>query len=109
MGRIEAGRGPAWRPGRFPREGGIFHCKAWLGPGKEAGTESRLRGQAKEKRQRREDLSVEKTFDLKPEATQTAEFCMSIPVFLPGDSQGWRSLVGCRLRGRTETDTTEAT
>ena len=23
--------------------------------------------------------------------------------------QGWRSLVGCRLRGRTESDTTEAT
>ena len=24
-------------------------------------------------------------------------------------SQGWRSLVGCRLWGRTESDTTEAT
>ena len=31
------------------------------------------------------------------------------PVFLPGESQGQRSLVGCRLRGRTESDTTEAT
>ena len=31
------------------------------------------------------------------------------PVFLPGESQGWRSLVGCRLWGRTESDTTEAT
>ena len=30
-------------------------------------------------------------------------------VFLPGESQGRRSLVGCRLRGRTELDTTEAT
>ena len=29
------------------------------------------------------------------------------PVFLPGESQ--RSLVGCRLWGRTESDTTEAT
>ena len=29
-------------------------------------------------------------------------------VFLPGESQGWRSLVGCRLRGRTGSDTTEA-
>ena len=29
-------------------------------------------------------------------------------VFLPGESQG-RSLVGCRLWGRTESDTTEAT
>jgi len=28
------------------------------------------------------------------------------PVFLPGESQGWGSLVGCRLWGRT--DTTEA-
>ena len=31
------------------------------------------------------------------------------PVFLPGESQGWRSLVGCRLWGRAELDTTEAT
>ena len=31
------------------------------------------------------------------------------PVFLPGESQGWRSLVGCHLWGRTESDTTGAT
>ena len=31
------------------------------------------------------------------------------PVFLPGESQGHRSLVGCRLWGPTESDTTEAT
>ena len=31
------------------------------------------------------------------------------PVFLPGESQGRRGLVGCRLWGRTESDTTEAT
>ena len=31
------------------------------------------------------------------------------PVFLPGESQGWGSLVGCRLWGHTESDTTEAT
>ena len=31
------------------------------------------------------------------------------PVFLPGESQGWRSLVGCHLRGCTELDMTEAT
>ena len=30
------------------------------------------------------------------------------PVFLPGESQGRESLVGCRLWGRTELDTTEA-
>ena len=30
-------------------------------------------------------------------------------VFLPGESQGWRSLVGCRLWCRTESDTTEVT
>ena len=28
---------------------------------------------------------------------------------IPGDSGGQRSLVGCRLWGRTESDTTEAT
>ena len=31
------------------------------------------------------------------------------PVLLPGESQGRRSLVGCRLWGRTESDTTEVT
>ena len=31
------------------------------------------------------------------------------PVFLPGESQGWGSLVGCRLWGHTELGTTEAT
>ena len=31
------------------------------------------------------------------------------PVFLPGESQGQRGLVGCRLCRRTESDTTEAT
>ena len=33
----------------------------------------------------------------------------STPVFLPGESQGRGSLVGCCLWGRTESDTTEAT
>ena len=31
------------------------------------------------------------------------------PVFLPGESQGRGSLMGCRLRGHTESDTTEVT
>ena len=31
------------------------------------------------------------------------------PVFLPGESQGQGSLVGCCLWGRTELDTTEVT
>ena len=31
------------------------------------------------------------------------------PVFLLGESQGWGSMVGCRLWGRTESDTTEVT
>ena len=31
------------------------------------------------------------------------------PVFLPGESQGWGSLVGYRLWGRTELVMTEAT
>ena len=35
--------------------------------------------------------------------------CSSTPVLLPGNSHGWRSLVGCRLWRRTELDTTEAT
>ena len=31
------------------------------------------------------------------------------PVFLPGESQGRGSLVGCHLWGHTESDTTEMT
>ena len=31
------------------------------------------------------------------------------PVLLPGESQGWGSLVGCHLWGHTESDTTGAT
>ena len=31
------------------------------------------------------------------------------PVFLPGESQGWGSLVGCHLWGHTESGTTEVT
>ena len=31
------------------------------------------------------------------------------PVFLPGESQGLGSLMGCRLWGRTESDTTKVT
>ena len=31
------------------------------------------------------------------------------PVFLPGESQGWGNLVGCRLWGHTELDTAEVT
>ena len=31
------------------------------------------------------------------------------PVFLPGESQGQGNLMGCRLWGRTESDTAEAT
>ena len=31
------------------------------------------------------------------------------PVFLPGESQGRQSLVGCHLRGRTQLDTTDVT
>ena len=31
------------------------------------------------------------------------------PVFLPGESQGWGSLVGCGLEGHTESDMTEVT
>ena len=31
------------------------------------------------------------------------------PVFLPGESQGQKSLAGCRLWGHRESDTTEVT
>ena len=31
------------------------------------------------------------------------------PVFMPGESHGQRSLLGCRLQGGSESDTAEAT
>ena len=31
------------------------------------------------------------------------------PVLMPGESHGRKSLLGCRLWGRTESDTTDAT
>ena len=37
------------------------------------------------------------------------EIASHTPVFLPGESQGRGSLVGCRLWGCTESDTTEVT
>ena len=41
--------------------------------------------------------------------THTHFLWQPTPVFLPRESQGQGSLVGCRLWGRTESDTTEAT
>ena len=37
------------------------------------------------------------------------EMAKPTPVFLPGESQGRGSLMGCRLWGRTESDTTKVT
>ena len=41
--------------------------------------------------------------------TLEKEMVTHTPVFWPGESQGQGSLVGCRLWGHTESDTTEAT
>ena len=56
-----------------------------------------------------EELAVRaagNTVLLKGMTTSTGQYT---PVFLPGESQGQRSLVDCRLWGCTESDTTEAT
>ena len=42
-------------------------------------------------------------------ATSLSLFTFHFHAFLPGESQGWGSLVGCRLWGHTELDMTEAT
>ena len=49
-----------------------------------------------------------RSYKITPNSTPLVS-CLPTPVFLPGESQGWRSLVGCRLWGGTESDTTEAT
>ena len=43
------------------------------------------------------------------ETTPVVSHWQPTPVSLPGESQGQGRLVGCRLWGRTESDTTEAT
>ena len=43
------------------------------------------------------------------ENTEWVAYFLPTPVFLPGESHERGSLVGCRLWGRTELDTTEAT
>ena len=47
------------------------------------------------------------TFSLLFEALQVK--WQPTPVFLPGESQGQQSLVGCHLWDRTESDMTKAT
>ena len=44
-----------------------------------------------------------------PSRSYACSVCQHTPVFLPGESQGRGSLVGCHLWGRTESDVTEAT
>ena len=66
---------------------------------------------------REEPGRLESTGSLRVGTTEQLHFGFSLscirrkwqptPVFLPGESQGWGSLVGCRLWGRTESDTTE--
>ena len=51
---------------------------------------------------------------LMAESEELKSFLMKVkwqptPVFSPGESQGQGSLVGCRLWGGTESDTTEET
>ena len=48
--------------------------------------------------------------ELRPLAKlEGSSYDIPTPVFLPGEPQGQRSLLGCPLWGRTESDTTEAT
>ena len=49
----------------------------------------------------------------KGNAKEYSNYCtialISHATILPGESQGWQSLVGCSLWGRTESDTTDVT
>ena len=49
------------------------------------------------------------TFTFHFHALEKEMATLPTPVFLPGESQGWGSLVGCRLWGQTESDKTDAT
>ena len=54
-------------------------------------------------------IQVSDVIFLFPEELFFNIICKATPVFLPGESQGWGCLMGCRLWGRTELDMTEAT
>ena len=53
--------------------------------------------------------SVKQTITVYLSVSLWSKLVASVPVFLPGESQGQGSLVGCRLWGRTESDMTEVT
>ena len=55
------------------------------------------------------ERQCKKMFKLLHNYTHLTQKRQPTPVFLSGESQGWRSLVGCHLWGRTELDMTEAT
>ena len=57
----------------------------------------------------KEQKAVENFIEESLQTRQQGRKWQPTPVFLPGESQGWGSLVGCRLWGCTESDTTEAT
>ena len=71
----------------------------------------------KERRERMgetEEISTEAVHSPGLFCKNVEKLCLSqkwqpTPVFLPGESQGCWSLVGWRLWGRTESDTTEVT
>ena len=54
------------------------------------------------------DVSLSELWELVMDRVHWRRKWQPTPVFLPRESQGRGSLVGCRLWGRTELDTTEA-
>ena len=54
-------------------------------------------------------LRIVDNFDIENSIRCRRKKWQPTPVFLPGESQGQRSLVGCCPWGPTELDTTEAT
>ena len=52
---------------------------------------------------------IKSSLFLERKALTNLDSILPTPVFLPGESQGWGSLVGCRLWDRTELDMTEVT
>ena len=52
---------------------------------------------------------IKSSLFLERKALTNLDSILPTPVFLPGESQGRGSLVGCRLWDRTESDMTEVT
>ena len=94
--------GDLWPPSSGEGDATPLQCSPLATPMDGGAWWAAVRGVAKS-RTRLSDFPLTFTF------THWSRKWQPAPAFLPGESQGRGSLVGCHLWGHTESDTTEAT